>query len=51
MEEAQKEIPILLARAEKKYEDYSQSSSLDKELDFELSIYPDKNSRIKQVLE
>ena len=35
----------------KKYENYLQSSSLDKELDFELSIYPDKKDRIKQVLE
>jgi len=51
IEEAQKEIPNLLARAEKKYENYLQSSSLDKELDFELSIYPDKKTRIKQVLE
>ena len=51
IEEAQKEIPNLLARTKKKYEDYLQSSSLDKELDFELSIYPDKKSRIKQVLE
>jgi len=51
IEEAQTEIPNLLAKAEKKYENYLQSSSLDKELDFELSIYPDKKTRIKQVLE
>ncbi|CAG8548414.1 1170_t:CDS:2 [Paraglomus brasilianum] len=49
-EEAQKEIPNLLARAEKKYEDYLQSSSLDKELDFELSEMEEKNTIKKMIL-
>ena len=58
VEDSQLEITNLLERTRKRYEDYlknnaEQSSSewTHKELDFELSIYPNKKNKIKQVLE
>jgi hypothetical protein len=54
-EQAQKKIAKLLTEKEKELEDYLQGNNstnwTHEELDFELSIYPEKKVRAKQVLE